>query len=145
MDNLETLEDSVPFETKSALVYIAGYVTRKDPESDEATLLGQTTFYHHKYGEYTNSLDRGGLKVPSDRACQWSIMCFVLFNVVKDSVCRRSFIRLAMTVNDMFQFDMEVRHARILANIFLKNLCLVETPRSTKEPALKRLKLSETA
>ena len=28
-DNLEQLEESIPLETKMALVYIAGYVTRK--------------------------------------------------------------------------------------------------------------------
>jgi hypothetical protein len=36
---------------------------------------------------------------------------------------------------------MEERHARILSNIFIKNYC----SSSTKEPALKRLKLSETS
>ena len=29
-DNLSTLESSVPSETKMSLVYIAGYITRKD-------------------------------------------------------------------------------------------------------------------
>ena len=143
VDSLEVLEASVPLETKSVLVYIAGYVTRKDPELDETSLLGQTTLYFDKFGDYTDSLDRGGLKNPSDRACQWTIFCFIVFNIVKDSVCRTSFTKIAMTLSEMFEFEMEERHARILSNIFIKNHCYAATPRSTKEPALKRLKLSQ--
>ena len=145
VDNLEELEASLPVETKSVLIYIAGYVTRKDPELDEISQLGQTTCYFHKFGQYTDALDKGGLNIPSDRACQWTIFSFMLFNVVKDSVCRNSFSKIALTLSDMFEFKMEERHARILSNIFLKNYCTSATPRSTKEPALKRLKLSETS
>lgn len=145
VDSLEELETSVPAETVAVLVYIAGYVTRKDPEADEETLLEQTSFYYDRFGQYTDALDRGGLKVPSDSACQWTIFCFIVFNVVKEAVCRKSFSRIAMSVSDLFEFGMEERHARILSNILLKNHCAASTPRSTKEPALKRLKLSETA
>jgi hypothetical protein len=145
VDNLEELEASISVETKSVLIYIAGYVTRKDPELDEVSQLGQTTFYFEKFGQYTNSLDRGGLNIPSDRSCQWTIFSFILFNVVKDSVCRKSFSKIALTLSDTFEFEMEERHARILSNIFIKNYCSSSTPRSTKEPALKRLKLSETS
>lgn len=144
VDNLELLEDSVSSETKSVLVYIAGYVTRNDPEVDESQ-LGQTTFYYEKFGAYTDSLDRGGLRTPSDQACQWTIFCFILFSVVKDFVCRKSFCGMAMTLSDIFQLGMEDRHARILSNIFLNNHCRASTPWSTKEPALKRLKLSESS
>ncbi|XP_076437845.1 uncharacterized protein LOC143277020 [Babylonia areolata] len=141
VDDIETLEDLVSDENKSVLVYIAGYVTRKDTDYEE----GQTSFYFDKYGQYTKSLDRGGLKVPSDRACQWTIFSFIIFNVVKNSVCRHSFMRIALALSDMYEFHMKERHARIVANILIKNYCRDATPRSTKEPALKRLKLSETS
>ena len=143
VDCLVDLEASVPAETKAALVYIAGYVTRHDGEIDEERLLHRTTFYHQKYGGYTDALDRGGLNIPSDSACQWAIYCCMVFGVVKDRVCRSSFVNIAMALSDMYEFEMEVRHARVLANIFLKNFCLAATPRSTKEPSLKRLKLSD--
>ena len=78
-DNLPTLESSVPSETKMSLVYIAGYITRKDPELSENQLLGQTTFYYQKYGKFIDSLDRGGLNIPSDCCCQWTIFYFILF------------------------------------------------------------------
>ena len=145
VDSLEMLESSLPTETKEVLVYIAGYITRKDKELTEVSLLEQTTFYYQKYGQYTNSLDRGGLKVPSDRACQWIIFCFLVFNIVKDSVCRKSFSHIALTLSDMFDFEMEEKHARTLSNILINNHCSAATPRSTKEPALKKLKLSESA
>ncbi|KAL8614662.1 hypothetical protein ACOMHN_051114 [Nucella lapillus] len=48
VDNLEELEASIFVETKSVLIYIAGYVTRKDPELDEVSQLEQTTFYFEK-------------------------------------------------------------------------------------------------
>ena len=143
-DALEQLEESLPDETKAVLVYIAGYITRKDPEVDEVSLLGLTSFYFQKFGGYTDSLDRGGLNVPSDRACQWTIFCFILFNVVKEKVCRQSFSRMAMTLSDIYELKMEKRHARIVSNILLNNYCRSTTPSSTIESALKRLKLSLT-
>ena len=141
-DNLPELEDSIPLETKMSLVYITGYVTRKDKELDEDLLFNQTTFYHQKYGSYTDRLDRGGLNIPSDCACQWSFFSFVIFKVVKDKVCRKSLCNLMMLVSEFYSFGMEKHHGRILANIFLKNFCKSLTPRSIKEPSLKILKLS---
>ena len=139
VDNIEQLEGSLHEETKATLLYIAGYVTRKHQEREE---IGQTSFYFQKFGEYLQSLDRGGLQVPSDRACQWTFFSYIVFNLVKNCVCRTSFMKVALTLSDMFGFAMEERHARILANIFLKNHVQDATPRSTKEPSLKRLKLS---
>lgn len=139
VDNIQQLEGSLPEETKATLLYIAGYVTFKHPESED---IGQTTFYFQKFGGYLESLDRGGLTVSSDRACQWTIFSYIVFNLVKNSVCRSSFMKVALTLSDMFEFMMDERHARILANIFLKNFVRAATPRSTKEPSLKRLKLS---
>lgn len=139
VDSIEELESSLPVECKATLVYIAGYITRKDPES----AVGQTNYYFEEFGHYTQSLDRGGLKVPSDTACQWVFFCYIVFSVVKDHVCRDSFSKIALGLSEMFRFNMKKRHARTLSNILLKNLCLAATPRSGKEPALKRLKLSD--
>ena len=44
MDNVEELEKTLPKETMSILVYVAGYVTRKDAELDYAKLLHHTSF-----------------------------------------------------------------------------------------------------
>ena len=69
-DSLEELENKIPDATKMSLCHMAGYVTRKDPEETEEHLLETTTFYFEKYGKFTDSLDRRGLKVPTDTACQ---------------------------------------------------------------------------
>ena len=83
-DNLGKLEMFIPFlATKIALVYIAGYVTRKDTELSEKDLLSQTTFYHQKFGDYLDSLDRGSLNIPSDCSRQWTFFCYIMFNSVK--------------------------------------------------------------
>ena len=121
--NQEVLESSVPTETKAVLVNIAGYVNHKDLELAEEALLEQTTFNHQKYGQYTDSLDRGGLKVPSHRACQWTIFCFLIFSVVKNSVCRKSFSNISLSLSEMFDFEMEEKHTRTLSNILINNHC----------------------
>ena len=59
-DSLVELESSLTIETKMALVYIAGYVTRNDKDLSE-TMMEVTTFYYKKYGSYTDELDRGQL------------------------------------------------------------------------------------
>ena len=108
----------------------------------ENELLAQTNFYYEKYGHFTVSLDRGGLNVPFDCACQWTFFCFIMFNTVKDKVCRRSLCNIFMSVAEFYSFNMAKQHGMILANIFLKNHCANSTPISGKEPALKTIKLS---
>ena len=54
-DALEQLEESLLVEKKAVLVYIVGYITWKDPELDEVSLLGQTSFYFQKCDGYTDS------------------------------------------------------------------------------------------
>ena len=66
-DNLPTLESSVPLETKKSLVYIVGYITRKGSKLSGNQLLEETI---KKYGKCIDSLDRGGLNIPSDYCCQ---------------------------------------------------------------------------
>ena len=90
------LRGKIPLQTKMALVHIAGYVTRYDMPS-ESELLHTTTFYFHKYGSYepyTKDLDRGGLKVPTDTSCQWTFFCYIVFNAVRDQVCKQSLSNL---------------------------------------------------
>ena len=140
-DNLPDLENSIPEGSKSALLYIAGYCTRKD-ELEEEGLLGQTFFYCQKYGKFSDGLDRRGVKVPSDNSCQWVFFCHALFQAVKDEVCRKSLAILFLSVSDFYLFQMKNKHCIILSNIFLNNFCTTVTPRSGKEPALKILKLS---
>ena len=142
-DNLEELEKSIPLECKMALVYIAGYVTRKDAEMTEDELLDQTSFYYEKFGDYLNSLDRGCLNIPSDRSCQWVFFCFIMFNVVKEKVCRKSLCNMFMSIGEFHSFEMEKRHGIILSNIFLNNYCASINPRSSKESSLKVIKLSK--
>ena len=57
LDNVAVLEDVM------ALVYIAGYLIRKD---DEVLSCADTYEYCLKYGKYLNTLSRGGLKQPPD-------------------------------------------------------------------------------
>lgn len=136
--DLESLEEFVLKPNLMALLYIAGYVTRNDPAEEDSA----TYFYYEKYGSYLDEMTRGGLKVPTDSAVQWTIFCFIMLQVVKSHVCRTSLSNILFTISEIYCFGMEESHAQILANIFIKNECLAQTPRSDKEPALKVLKLS---
>ena len=55
-------EDNLPYEVKSTLTYIAGYVTRKDEKN-----YSDTFSYFKTYGNFTSDLDRirGGLCIYS--------------------------------------------------------------------------------
>ena len=66
-------------------------------------------------------MDRGGLNIPSDNTCQWSIFCFILLNAAKEKVCRRSFCNLCVMVSEYYDFEMKKLHGVILSNILLKN------------------------
>lgn len=141
-DNLPDLELSVADEIVSVIVYIAGYIVRKDPNLYKCGNNTDTLFYFESFGKYTNSLNRGGLKIPVDSVCQWVIFSFILFEVVKDNVCRKSMNNLMMMIAEHYDFPVERKHGNILCNIFFKNYCLISTPRSGKEQALKAIKLT---
>ena len=142
-DHLPEFEEKISRDNKMSLVHIAGYVTRHDSEPTEEDLLNTTTFYHQKYGDYTDTLDRGWLNIPTDNACQWTFFAYLMFNAVKNHVCRKSLSAIFMEVSKSFGFDMTTVHARVLSNILFNNHCKLMNPRSTKETKLKVLKLSE--
>ena len=54
-----------------------------DSGSSEEKLLNETIFYHQKYGQYLDAIDRGGCNIPTDNTCQCSIFCFILLNTGK--------------------------------------------------------------
>ena len=87
-DNLPQLEESIPDDAKSSLVYIAGYVVRKRQSTD----LEDTSLYYQQYGAYTEALNRGGLTIPMDSVCQCVFFCYVMFNLVKEYVCKVSLV-----------------------------------------------------
>ena len=87
-------------------------------------------------------MDRGGLKIPTDSACQWTFFCYTMFQYVNSKVCRKSLSDIFIKISEFYDFDMTMEHSYTLSNILLKNFCKSETPRTGKEPAMKILKLS---
>ena len=61
-------------------------------------------------------LDRGNLKVPSDRATQWTFFSYVMFVIVKDKVCQKSLSDLLLEISTIYDFGMSKSHAKSLAN-----------------------------
>ena len=117
VDNLPVLKTSVHADVKQSLVYIKGYITRKDNKpSGEGTFL-----YFERYGSYTRALNRGGLSIPGDSVCQWTIFCYIIFNLIKDIACRVSLIDIFQKISDFYMFNIEKHHSHILANILISN------------------------
>ena len=138
LERLRELEKKVLFDEMQAVVYVAGYVSRKCE-----TFNDDTFFYYEKFGSYTQYLDRGKLNIPNDGSCQWCAFCYILFFVtnVKFSVCKTSLAGIFLYIGDFYQFDMKASQCNILANILLNKLCRQITPTSQKEPSQKLLKL----
>ena len=80
-DNLPELENNLPRDVKAGLVYIAGYVVRNDEDTPG------TQYYYSEYGDYTAEINRGGLKIPADNVCQWSIFSYIVFHEIVNKVC----------------------------------------------------------
>ena len=136
-DNLVELEQHINKETFLALVYIAGHVQRCDNHEYEDTCA-----YHELYGEYLDTLNRGGLQIPTDTLVQWSTFCFIFFRQLSGSICRTFCIEKFMLIAETFHFSVTKRQCRVLPNILLKNHSVLCSPKSRKETGLKVLKLS---
>ena len=117
-DKLPDLESFISPDTNMALIYISGYIIRKDNELSENELLEKTTFYHQKHGQYTDSINRGGLNIPTDNTCQWVIFSFIIFNTIKGLVCRTSLSNILMMVSEFYNFEIQRHHRNIFSNIF---------------------------
>ena len=141
MDHLAELEDNIPTETMLSIVYIAGYVEKYGKTNEEAD---DTMFYYQKYSSYFDALDRGGLHKPSDSVVRWSIFCYIFFVQLMDrsiDVCGKFLIQQFSFIAKKFDFDINQRQCRALANMWLKNFSTLSTPRSAKESKLKEIKL----
>ena len=137
VDDLPSLEKKLSPDTIASLVYIAGYVVRKDD------LMDDTYFYYDKHGSYLDKLNRGGLQKPGDTVAQFTIYAYIVFHAVVDHVCRRSLCNVFMVISQLYGMNMEKRHGIILCNILFNNYCKCSNPRSTKESRQKILKLSD--
>ena len=140
LDNLSEFEQKVLEETKSCLIYIAGYVKKKAGQLKE----NDTDFYYKKHGKYLDALDRGQLIKPQDSVVQWCILCLIFFTQLQSIECRIFVTDAFFSISECYFFGVTAKHCRILSNIFMKNYAILCTPRSIKESSLKVLKLSNT-
>ena len=120
LDNLPELEKSLPFDTIMTLVYIAGYIVRKDDER-----LERSYFYYEQYGNFLKDLNRGGLHIPYDAACQWVVYSYAMFKVLAEVCCRTSLCNTLVLISEMYGFNMDQRHGMILSNILFKNYVII--------------------
>ena len=88
-------------------------------------------------------MDRGGLKVPNNRCSRWTVFCYIMFETLKDSTCRKSLSEIFHLVSETNDFGMTEKQVRRLCSIFFKNICLFSSHHSGKEGALEVLKLSK--
>ncbi|GFO14770.1 group XV phospholipase a2 [Plakobranchus ocellatus] len=136
VEELPNMEHSVKDDVKYSLVYIAGYVIRKDKEEVE-----DSCSYFEKFGAFTLSLSRGGLFQAGDSVCQWTIFCYMMFQSVWEKVCRNSLNEIFIEISQNYGFKMDKHHCFALSNILFNNLCNITNLPSDKEPKQKVLKL----
>ena len=65
------------------------------------------------------------------------VFFLIVFNVVKEKFCSKSFRNLCMMVSEYYDFEMEKQHGVILSNILLKKFRKVTSPCLGKESAYK--------
>ena len=74
INNLEGIhEKDLSSETLAGIVYIAGYVIRHDPLTED------TSDYYEKYGSFLKEINHGGLRIPGDSTCTWTMYCYAVF------------------------------------------------------------------
>ena len=136
-DNVEALEKSLNIDVKEALIYIAGYITRKDKSGSG------TFFYFDKFGMYQKEIDRGKLAVPCDAVVQWVFFSYILFNEINSSVCKKSLTNALMALNEVYSLNISKEYGMTMSNILLNNYAHLYSPVSSKERKQKLLKLSK--
>ena len=137
IDNLEGIhEKDLSFETLADIVYIAGYVIRHD------LLTEDTSDYCEKYGSFLKEINRGGLRIPGDSACSWTMYCYVVFHEVNQTTCRKSIAEIFFSISEKYYLGLSIKNSYFLANIFFNNLVHHQTLRSSKEAKQKVIKLS---
>ena len=114
--NLINLKQDVNKDTLLSLVYIAGYVEKSDKSE-----VDDTKYYYAKFLEYFDSLNRGGLHIPTDNVVQWTIFCFILFGQMSNEICRTFLMEQFVFISKKYQLTITKKQCRVLANIFLKN------------------------
>lgn len=138
VDQLEEIEKALDEQVIMGLLYVSGYIQRKCGYDDPF----DTKYYYDTYGDFIDSMNRGGLLIPFDGLVQWSLFCFIVFSSFTDDVCRNVMVNAFMHVGTKYNFYVEKKHCRTLSNILLKNFSILNTPGSSKETKLKVLKLS---
>ena len=101
-DSVPQLEETLPHDVKSTLVYTVGYTTSKDESN------ANDTFNHvEQVGWFILGLDRGGLNIRGDSICEWACFCYITFySVVKDA-CRNPVCDIFLEIAERFMFDVE--------------------------------------
>ena len=118
LDNLPEFEQKVREETKSCLIYIAGYVQKKAGQLKET----DTDLYYEKHGKYLDALDRGQLIKPQDSLVQWCRLCLIFFTQLQSIECRIFVTDAFFSISECYHlFGVTPKHCRILSNIFMKN------------------------
>lgn len=138
IDEVEEIEKALDDEVIMGMLYVAGYIQRKCGYDDSC----DTKYYYKTYGNFIDSMNRGGLLTPFDGLVQWSLFSFIVFSSFTGDICRNLMVNVFMHIATKYNFNVEEKHCRTLANIFLKNFSIMNTPGSSKETKLKVLKLS---
>lgn len=142
LDELTDLIQTIPCDEKMSLFYIGGYICQKHDNPD---LQGESSSFPD-LNVYTNTLDKGGLKFPSQTLYQLLSLIFAFLKQNKETSCRKRLIKVFSDFPSIFHLDIDVSSAMLsrIVNIILKRICLLHENENTQAKKRKIAKLSST-
>ena len=86
-------------------------------------------------------MNRGSLKIPHDSVCEWVMYGYVMFHEVVEVTFRISLCKILVNISKCYNLKIEVTCCYFCKHI-VQNYYYLYSPKSTKEPKQKMLKLS---
>ena len=101
-DNLPDLETKISKDIKKSLLYITGYVRRKNCLTKE-NISNNTSFYFQEYGNFLKEINCDSFKL--DNTIEDMLFCFIIFSVIKLRTCRNLFEKRLKSVSGNHHFN----------------------------------------
>lgn len=142
IDDISLKEESLSADEKMALLYIGGYVASRD-----ITLQGHPSYLPDGLRLFTDNLDRGGLKYPSDNFFNLLVNIFVFFKSSKEASCRKRLINVFKDFPSLLHIDVQVSTISLsrVVNILMKRFCIDHQQKSSSEQQRRKIaKLSSS-
>ena len=114
------------------------YVSHNEDEEDDE---GDSYKIFEQHGDFLRAMNRGGLKIPRDTVCQWTMLCVAFFVSLESPACRTALVRYLSDIASFCNQVIPLQYCFTLANILLRCSSAFNTRYSAREPSQKLLKV----